>query len=57
MLQCLRHLSFILANIKEDRFDSFNITSKVSLRDSQAVALCNEAGEGGDGNGGAVRDG
>ena len=54
MLQCLLHLSFMLANIKEDGFDSLNIASKVSLRDNQALALCNEAGEGGDGSGGAV---
>ena len=54
MLQRLLHLSFILANVKEDGFGSLNIASKVSLRDNQTIALCNEAGEGGDGNGGAV---
>ena len=54
MLQRLLHLSFIVANVKEDGFDSLNIASKVSLRDNQALALCNAAGEGGDGNGGAV---
>ena len=54
LLQRLLHLSFILANIKEDGCGSFNITSEVSLRDNQALALCNEAGESGDGNGGAV---
>ena len=54
MLQCLLHLSFVLANVKDDGFDSFNIASNLSLRNNQAVALCNEAGEGGDGNGGAL---
>ena len=56
LLQRLRHLSFII-NVKEDWFASLNITSKVSLRDSQALAFCNEADKSGDGNGGAVGGG
>ena len=57
ILQRRHHLSFILANVKEDWFGSLNITSKVPLRNSQASALCNEAGEPGDGDGGAVGGG
>ena len=45
ILQRLLHLSFIIANVKKDGFGSLNIASKVSLRDSQALALCNEAGK------------
>ena len=48
ILQRLLHLSFIIANVKEDGFDSLNIASKVSLRKNQATALCDEAGEGGE---------
>ena len=54
MFQRLLHLFFILANVKEDGLDSLNIASKVSLRENKVLALCNEAGESGDGNGGAV---
>ena len=48
------HLSFILSHVKKVGFDSLNIASKFSLAVNLANALCNEAGEGGDGNGGAV---
>ena len=51
------HLSFVRADMKEFGFDALDITSKVSLRINQAVTLCDEAGEGGDGNGGTVGDG
>ena len=50
------HLPLILAHIKKVGFDSLNIASIFSLADNLANALCNEAGEGGDGDGGAVRD-
>ena len=54
MVQGLLHLSFIHANVIEDGFGALNIAPKVSLRDKQTLALCNEAGESGDGNGGTV---
>ena len=54
MLQGLLHLSFIIANIKVDGFVPLDIASKISLRDNLTHALCNVAGKGGDGNGGAV---
>ena len=57
MLQRPLHLSFILANIKEDGFGSLNITSKVTFRNKQAFTLCKEVGEPGDGDGGAVGGG
>ena len=57
MLQCLLHFPSILADVKEDGFGSFNITPKVPLRDGQALALCNEAGEPGDGDGRTVGGG
>ena len=55
--QCLLQFVLIFANVKVDGLASIDITSKVALRDSKALALCNEAGEPGDGDGGAVGGG
>ena len=49
-----QHLvNFFLLPISK-KMDFVPSTSKVSLRDNQVLPLCNEAGEGGNGNSGAV---
>ena len=53
----LSQLDLILANVKDNWFLSLDDASNLSPRDNVALTLCNEACEGGDGDGLAIGSG